>query len=142
MASQKHKYDLTIKGLLFFLRSKLTGMTDFLFSIELETEITALTEQLIQTHQQNTDYDELMKQTAVFQNSMHDLETQNDVLRKTVESYETRFSDITVQLEKIHFEVDSRKLFIWTFYYCLRIVFSVERKSDHRNRKPQVRYCG
>lgn len=87
MASQKHKSDSTIK--------------------ELETEITALTEQLIQTHQQNTDYDDLMKQTAVFQNSMQDLEAQNDVLRKTIESYEHRFSDLQVQLEKIHFEVGS-----------------------------------
>lgn len=90
MASQKHKSDSTIK--------------------ELETEITALTEQLIQTHQQNTDYDELMKQTAVFQNSMQDLETQNDVLRKTIESYEHRFSDLQVQLEKIHFEVSKTYL--------------------------------
>lgn len=50
MTSQKIKSDSTIK--------------------ELESEITALTEQLIQSHQQNTDYDELMKQTAVLQNSM------------------------------------------------------------------------
>lgn len=85
MASQKLKSDSTIK--------------------ELETEITALTEQLIQSHQQNTDYDDLMKQTAVFQNSMQDLETQNDILRKTIESYESRFSELQVQLEKIHFEV-------------------------------------
>lgn len=85
MASQKLKSDSTIK--------------------ELETEITALTEQLIQSHQQNTDYDDLMKQTAIFQNSMEDLETQNDILRKTIESYEQRFSELQVQLEKIHFEV-------------------------------------
>jgi chromosome segregation ATPase len=85
MASQKLKSDSTIK--------------------ELETEITALTEQLIQSHQQNTDYDDLMKQTAIFQNSMQDLETQNDMLRKTIESYEQRFSELQVELEKIHFEV-------------------------------------
>lgn len=85
MASQKMKSDSTIK--------------------ELETEITALTDQLIQSHQQNTDYDDLMKQTTIFQNSMQDLETQNDVLRKTIESYELRFSELQVQLEKIHFEV-------------------------------------
>lgn len=85
MASQKLKSDSTIK--------------------ELETEITALTEQLIQSHQQNTDYDDLMKQTAIFQNSMQDLETQNDILRKTIESYEPRFSELQVQLEKINFEV-------------------------------------
>lgn len=85
MASQKFKSDSTIK--------------------ELETEITALTEQLIQSHHQNTDYDELMKQTAVLQNSMQDLETQNDILRRTIESYESRFSELQVQLEKIHFEV-------------------------------------
>lgn len=105
MASQKHKSDSTIK--------------------ELETEITALTEQLIQTHQQNTDYDDLMKQTAVFQNSMQDLETQNDVLRKTIESYEHRFSDLQVQLEKIHFEVRSFHHFsIFTF----NILNILERK--------------
>lgn len=85
MTSQKLKSDTTIK--------------------ELESEITALTDQLIQSHQQNTDYDELMKQTAIFQNSMQDLETQNDILRKTIESYEHRFSDLQVQLERIHFEV-------------------------------------
>lgn len=34
-----------------------------------------------------------------------DLETQNDILRKTIESYEHRFSNLQVQLEKIHFEV-------------------------------------
>lgn len=85
MASQKLKSDSTIK--------------------ELESEITALTEQLIQSHQQNTDYDDIMKQTAIFQNSMQDLETQNDILRRTIESYETRFSELQVQLEKIHFEV-------------------------------------
>lgn len=50
MTSQKIKSDSTIK--------------------ELESEITALTDQLIQSHHQNTDYDELMKQTAVLQNSM------------------------------------------------------------------------
>lgn len=72
---------------------------------ELETEITALTEQLIQSHQQNTDYDELMKQTAVLQSSMQDIESQNDILRRTIESYESRFSGLQVQLEKIHFEV-------------------------------------
>jgi DNA repair exonuclease SbcCD ATPase subunit len=87
MASQKLRADSTIK--------------------ELESEISTLTEQLIQSHQQNTDYDDLMKQTAIFQNSMKDLETQNDILRKTIESYESRFSDLQVQLEKIHFEVRS-----------------------------------
>lgn len=86
MASQKLKSDSTIK--------------------ELETEITALTEQLIQSHQQNSHYDELMKQTAVFQNSMQDLERQNDVLRKTIESYEARFGELQVNLEKISFEVN------------------------------------
>lgn len=92
MASQKLKSDSTIK--------------------ELETEITALTEQLIQSHQQNTDYDELMKQTAVLQNSMQDLESQNDMLRKTIENYEHRFSELQVQLEKIHFEVRNFSSFI------------------------------
>lgn len=87
MATQKHKSDSTIK--------------------ELESEITALTEQLIQSHQQTSHYDELMKQTAVIQNSMQDLESQNDMLRKTVESYEHRFSEIQVQLEKIQFENSS-----------------------------------
>lgn len=89
MASQKNKSDSTIK--------------------ELETEITALTDQLIQSHQQNTDYDDLMKQTTVFQNTMQELETQNDLLRKTIESYELRFSEIQVQLEKINFEVGITK---------------------------------
>lgn len=46
-----------------------------------------------------------MKQTAIFQNSMQDLEAQNDILRKTIESYESRFSELQVQLEKLHFEV-------------------------------------
>ncbi|CRL00697.1 CLUMA_CG013956, isoform C [Clunio marinus] len=87
MASQKLKSDSTIK--------------------ELELEITSLTEQLIQSHQQNTDYDDLMKQTNVMQNSMHDLETQNDMLRRTIESYEQRFSELQVQLEKINFENES-----------------------------------
>jgi chromosome segregation ATPase len=90
MASQKLKTDTTIK--------------------ELETEITALTDQLIQSHQQNTDYDELMKQTAVLQNSMQDLESQNDLLRRTIESYEGRFSELQVQLEKIHFEVTNLRI--------------------------------
>lgn len=85
MASQKLKSDTTIK--------------------ELETEITALTDQLIQSHQQNTHYDELMKQTAILQNSMQDLESQNDILRRTIESYESRFNDLQVNLEKVQFEV-------------------------------------
>lgn len=85
MASQKVKSDSTIK--------------------ELETEITALTEQLIQSHQQNTHYDELMKQTAILQNSMQDLESQNDILRKTIESYESRFGELQINLEKLEFEV-------------------------------------
>lgn len=87
MASQKLKSDTTIK--------------------ELETEITALTDQLIQSHQQNTHYDELMKQTAILQNSMHDLESQNDMLRRTIESYESRFNELQVNLEKVQFEVKS-----------------------------------
>ena len=85
MASQKLKSDATIK--------------------ELETEITALTEQLIQSHQQTSHYDELMTQTAILQNSMQDLESQNDILRKTIESYEGRFSELQVDFEKIQFEV-------------------------------------
>ena len=72
---------------------------------ELESEITALTEQLIQSHQQNSSHDELMKQTAILQNSMQDLESQNDILRKTIESYEARFGELQVNLEKIQFEV-------------------------------------
>lgn len=85
MASQKFKADATIK--------------------ELETEITALTEQLIQSHQQSTHYDELMKQTAILQNSMQDLESQNDVLKRTIELYEKRFSELQIDFEKIQFEV-------------------------------------
>lgn len=85
MASQKIKSDATIK--------------------ELESEITALTEQLIQSHTQGTHHEELMKQTAILQNSMQDLESQNDILRKTIESYEGRFGELQVNLEKIQFEV-------------------------------------
>lgn len=85
MNAQKQKSDVTIK--------------------ELETEITTLTEQLIQSHQQTSCYEELMKETNILQCSMEELENQNDVLRKTIEAYESRFSDIQVQLEKIHFEV-------------------------------------
>jgi uncharacterized membrane protein YgaE (UPF0421/DUF939 family) len=85
MASQKLKSDTTIK--------------------ELETEITALTDQLIQSHQQTTHYDELMKQTAILQHSMQELESQNDILRRTIESYESRFGELQVNLEKIQFEV-------------------------------------
>lgn len=85
MASQKHKSDTTIK--------------------ELETEITTLTDQIIQSHQQNTHYDELMKQTAILQHSMQELESQNDMLRRTIESYEGRFGELQVNLEKIQFEV-------------------------------------
>ena len=85
MNAQKQKSDLSIK--------------------ELETEITSLTEQLIQSHQQTSHYEELMKETNILQSSMEELENQNDVLRKTIEAYETRFSEIQVQLEKIHFEV-------------------------------------
>lgn len=92
MAKQKLQSDSTIK--------------------ELETEITALTEQLIQSHNQNTDYDDLMKQTAVLQNSMQDLETQNDILRKTIESYEQRFSELQVEVEKINFEVREVRRFV------------------------------
>lgn len=85
MASQKLKSDSTIK--------------------ELETEITALTEQLIQSHQQTSHHDELMQQTAILQNSMQDLESQNDMLRRTIESYESRFGELQVNLDKIQFEV-------------------------------------
>ena len=85
MASQKQKSDSTIK--------------------ELETEITTLTEQLISSTQTNFHYEELMKHSSMMQTSMQELETQNDMLRKTIESYECRFSDVQVQLEKIHFEV-------------------------------------
>ncbi|KAL7044151.1 hypothetical protein ACKWTF_001803 [Chironomus riparius] len=84
MASQKMKSDTTIK--------------------ELESEITALTEQLIQSHTQGTHHEELMKQTAVLQNSMQDLESQNDILRKTIESYEARFGELQVNLDTIQFE--------------------------------------
>jgi len=99
MASQKLRSDSTIK--------------------ELETEITALTDQLIQSHTQNTHYDDLMKQTAVLQNSMQDLESQNDVLRRTIESYEHRFSELQVQLEKIQFEVS-----FWLELCCLTESFT------------------
>jgi hypothetical protein len=91
MASQKLKSDTTIK--------------------ELECEITALTEQLIQSHQQTTHHDELMKQTAILQNSMQELESQNDILRKTIESYESRFGDLQVNLEKVQFEVSAKNFF-------------------------------
>lgn len=105
MASQKHKSDSTIKE----LETEITGKINFneLNSFNIKTSINplALTEQLIQSHTQTTDYDELMKQTAVLQNSMQDVESQNDILRKTIESYESRFSELQVQLEKIHFEV-------------------------------------
>ncbi|XP_070499007.1 putative leucine-rich repeat-containing protein DDB_G0290503 isoform X4 [Chironomus tepperi] len=84
MASQKMKSDTTIK--------------------ELESEITALTEQLIQSHTQSTHHEELMKQTAILQNSMQDLESQNDILRKTIESYEARFGELQVNLDTIQFE--------------------------------------
>lgn len=106
MASQKHKSDSTIKE----LETEITGKINFneLNSFIITTSINplALTEQLIQSHTQTTDYDELMKQTAVLQNSMQDVESQNDILRKTIESYESRFSELQVQLEKIHFEVN------------------------------------
>lgn len=121
MASQKHKSDSTI--------------------LKLETEITALTEQLIQTHQQNTDYDELMKQTAIVQNSMQDLEAQNDILRKTIESYESRFSELQVQLEKIHFEVNFEPFSQLAFSSYQTFYFS-ERKSYHRNREFEIGYHG
>ena len=85
MAAQKQKADSTIK--------------------ELESEITSLTEQLISSTQTHSHYDELMKHSSMMQLSMQELETQNDVLRKTIESYEGRFSELQVQLERIHFEV-------------------------------------
>lgn len=85
MALQKQKSDSTIK--------------------ELETEITTLTEQLISSTQTNSHYEEMMKHSSLMQKSLQELEAQNDVLRKTIESYEGRFSDVQVQLEKIHFEV-------------------------------------
>lgn len=85
MSSQKFKYDTTIK--------------------DLENEITALTEQLIQSHQLNTEHEELMKQTAILQNSMLDLENQNDMMNRTIESYQQRFSELQVNLDKAQFEV-------------------------------------
>lgn len=110
MASQKLKSDSTIR--------------------ELETEITALTEQLIQSHEQNTDYDDLMKQTGVLQDSMQDLESQNDMLRKTIESYEQRFSELQVQVEKIHFEVSFR----WnqkSSFFSIRAFIQIELFLDN-----------
>lgn len=85
MNAQKQKSDSTIR--------------------ELENEITTLTEQLIQSHQQNSHYEELMKETTTLQSSMKDLENQNDMLRKTLESYELRFKEIQVQLDETLFEV-------------------------------------
>jgi chromosome segregation ATPase len=118
MASQKLKSDSTIK--------------------ELETEITALTEQLIQSHQQNTDYEDLMKQTAVFQNSMQDLELQNDILRRTIESYEHRFSELQVQLEKIQFEVRGGRLRV--IGVLTDYLSKTERQPHQRDRQPQIRH--
>jgi chromosome segregation ATPase len=115
MASQKIKSDATIK--------------------ELETEITALTEQLIQSHQQTSHYDDLMKQTAVLQNSMQDLESQNDILRRTIEVYEKRFGELQVDFEKIQFEVgiacvkrtcDNRHIFSFS---------RIERTPHHGDRQ-------
>lgn len=106
MNAQKQKSDVTIK--------------------ELETEITTLTEQLIQSHQQTSCYEELMKETNILQCSMEELENQNDVLRKTIEAYESRFSDIQVQLEKIHFEVGDNVKFSLKFK---TIFLSIEWKS-------------
>lgn len=78
-----------------------------------------------------------MKQTAVLQNSMQDLETQNDVLRKTIESYESRFSELQVQLEKIHFEVN----YNLENHNARNDVFrSTEWQSHQRNRQSQVRH--
>jgi Mg2+ and Co2+ transporter CorA len=107
MASQKIKSDATIK--------------------ELETEITALTEQLIQSHQQTTHYDELMKQTAVLQNSMQDLESQNDVLKRTLEMYESRFGELQVDFEKIQFEVRNFSLPTFAPSICQAAVY-IEKK--------------
>lgn len=85
MTLQKQKSDATIR--------------------ELEKDITALTEQLIQSHQHTSHYDELMKETSTMQTSMKELENQNDMMRKTIESYEQRFRDVQVQLEETLFEV-------------------------------------
>lgn len=85
MSSQKQKSDSTIR--------------------ELECEITTLTEQLIQSHQQNSHYDELMKETTTLQSSMKELENQNDFLRRTLETYELRFKEIQIQLDETIFEV-------------------------------------
>lgn len=96
MSSQKFKYDTTIK--------------------DLENEITTLTEQLIQSHQLNTEHDELMKQTAILQNSMSDLENQNDTMRKTIESYQQRFSELQINNDKAQFEV------IYNFCLFIRLM--------------------
>lgn len=85
MSSQKYKYDATIR--------------------DLETEITALTEQLIKSHQLNTEHDELMQQTAILQNSMTELENQNDLMKRTIESYQTKFGELQVTVDRAHFEV-------------------------------------
>lgn len=85
MSSQKYKYDSTIK--------------------DLETEITTLTEQLIKSHQLNTEHDELMQQTAILQNSMRELEDQNDLMRRTIESYQQKFGELQISVDKAQFEV-------------------------------------
>lgn len=89
MSAQKFKYDSTIR--------------------DLETEITTLTEQLIKSHQLNTEHDELMQQTAILQNSMRDLEDQNDLMRKTIESYQQKFGELQVTIDRSQFEVSSFK---------------------------------
>lgn len=85
MSNQKFKYDSTIK--------------------DLECEITTLTEQLSHQFMLNTEHDELMQQTAILQNTMKELENQNDLMRRTIESYQQKFSELQITVEKGHFEV-------------------------------------
>lgn len=85
MSTQKFKYDSTIK--------------------DLECEITTLTEQLSHQFMLNTEHDELMQQTAILQNTMKELENQNDLMRRTIESYQQKFSELQVTVDKGQFEV-------------------------------------
>lgn len=90
MSSQKFKYDSTIK--------------------DLENEITTLTEQLSHQFMLNTEHDDLMQQTAILQNTMKELENQNDLLRKTIESYQQKFCELQVTIDKREFEVSKKKM--------------------------------
>lgn len=119
MSSQKYKYDSTIK--------------------DLETEITALTEQLIKSHQLNTEHDELMQQTAILQNSMKDLEDQNDLMRKTIETYQQKYGELQITIDKAQFEV-SHEFDFWKLFTNL-VKQILEWNNNNRAKPTQIRHC-